>query len=227
MSNKLNIFRIKSVYEALGELQDRVVFVGGAAASLYASREYSEIRPTEDIDVLIELLNYAGIAKLEEQLLKMKFSPDIESKIICRYKIHGITVDIMPTNYDNSFGFFNKWYPEGYKNAVTYKIDDDHIVKILSTPYFLATKFEAFKSRGNGDGRTSKDYEDIVYVLENRIEVWQEIKNISGEIKDYLIDEFTKMIKNPYHFEWIDCHVERGSPPATYNIVKEIKKIIQ
>lgn len=102
MSNKLNILRIKSVYEALGELQNRVVFVGGAAASLYASREYSEIRPTEDVDVIIELLNYAGIAKLEEQLLKMKFSPDIESKIICRYKIHGITVDIMPTDYDNS-----------------------------------------------------------------------------------------------------------------------------
>ncbi|HNW70805.1 MAG TPA: hypothetical protein PKI01_10410 [Bacteroidales bacterium] len=185
MSNRLNLLRIKTVYEGLGEIQNQVVFVGGATASLYASREYTEIRPTEDVDVIIELLNYTEMAKFEEQLLKMKFSPDIESKIICRYKIHGVTVDIMPTTKNNAFGFFNRWYPEGYKNAVAYKIDDDHIVKILSSPYFLATKFEAFKGRGNGDGRTSQDFEDIVYVLENRIEVWQEIKNISGEIKDY------------------------------------------
>ncbi len=32
---------------------------------------------------------------------------------------------------------------------------------------FLATKFEAFKDRG-GDYRTSHDFEDIVYVLDNR-----------------------------------------------------------
>lgn len=227
MNFNVNILRIKAVYEALGELQGKVVFIGGAAVSLYASRQYSEIRPTEDIDVIIELLNYASIGRLEEQLLKMKFSPDRESGIICRYKINGITVDIMPTNIDNAFGFSNKWYPEGYNNAVDYKIDETSIIKILSPPYFLATKFEAFKGRGNNDGRTSQDFEDIINVLENRKEIWQEIMAIKGGIKDYLLEEFTNIINNPYHLEWVDCHVERGSPPATYYIIEEIKKIIR
>lgn len=97
----------------------------------------------------------------------------------------------------------------------------------MTSPYLLATKFEAFKGRGNGDGRTSHDFEDIVFVLENRKEIWQEILDLNGEIKEYLINEFTQLINNPFATEWIDCHVERGSPPATYWIIEEIKKLTQ
>jgi len=43
---------------------------------------------------------------------------DLNKKIvICRYKIHGIIVDIIPTN-DSSVGFNNKWYPHGFNQAV-------------------------------------------------------------------------------------------------------------
>jgi len=34
------------------------VFVGGATISLYADKPVMEIRPTDDIDVIIEVLNY-------------------------------------------------------------------------------------------------------------------------------------------------------------------------
>ena len=35
---------------------------------------------------------------------------------------------------------------------------------------------------------------------------------------------FLNLLNNPNHSEWIDCHVERGSPPATYYIIEEIQK---
>lgn len=155
----------------------------------------------------------------------MGFSNDTESKVICRYKILGIFVDIMPTTI-NTFGFSNKWYPDGYKYAIDFFIDDQNTIKILSAPYFLATKFEAFKGRGNNDGRTSQDFEDIIYILENRRSIWQEIMNLSGDIQEYLFDEFTQLMRNSNITEWIDCHVERGSPPATYFILEDIKKFI-
>jgi len=226
MSHHTNITRIKVVYQSLGELRNKVVFVGGATISLYSERQTFETRPTDDVDVIIELLNYSGRAELEEKLRQIGFTHDVESGVVCRYKIQGIIVDIMPTA-DESIGFKNKWYPDGFRNAVDYKIDEEISVKILSAPFFIATKLEAFKSRGKRDGRTSDDFEDIVFVLENRRSIWQEMKDISGDLKKYLLTEFTLLKDHPYIEEWIDCHVERSSsPPATYSIMDSMQEFI-
>ena len=58
MNHNVNITRIKAVHHHLGELRNKVVYVGGATVSLYADRETQEFRPTEDIDVIVEILNY-------------------------------------------------------------------------------------------------------------------------------------------------------------------------
>ena len=222
MSHHTNKVRIKAVANALGELKEKVVFVGGATISLYADRPVFEIRPTDDVDVIIELLNYAGRTALEEKLRSIGFTHDIESGVICRYHIQGIIVDIMPTD-DPSIGFTNKWYPEGFTQAVNYDIDEQCTVSILSAPYFVATKLEAFKNRGKSDGRTSHDFEDIIYVIENRQVIWEEINNAEAGIKEYLKAEFKTLLNNTGIVEWIDSHVERGSPPATYTILDKIK----
>ena len=221
MSHHKNIVRIKAVHNNLADLKDKVVFVGGATISLYADRQTLEVRPTDDVDVIIELINYNERAKLEEKLRSIGFQHDMESTVVCRFKIQGIIVDIMPTTPD-SIGFSNQWYPEGFKNAIDYKIDANNIIKILSSPYFIATKLVAIKSRGGGDGRTSQDFEDIVYVLENRQTIWEELNSTTGEIRNYLINEFEQLKDNVNLFEWIDCHVEYGSPPASYFILDEI-----
>jgi predicted nucleotidyltransferase len=226
MSHHTNIVRIKAVANALTELKEKVVFVGGATISLYPDRPVFEVRPTDDIDVIIEILNYDDRAKLEEKLRSIGFSHDIESGIVCRFKIQGIIVDIMPTN-DPSIGFTNIWYPEGFGKAVNYEIEESNVIKILSAPHFIATKLEAHKGRGKNDGRTSQDFEDIIFVLENREAIWEEMKSAGESVKNYLRSEFQVLLKNPDLFEWIDSHVERGSPPATYIIMDKLKKFTE
>lgn len=223
MSHHVNIVRIKAVANALDTLREKVVFVGGATISLYPDKVVLESRPTDDVDVIVEILNYKNRVELEEKLRAIGFSNDIESGVVCRYKIQGIIVDIMPTN-DPSIGFGNKWYPEGFNAAVDYFIDERCTVKILSAPYFIATKLEAFKGRGKNDGRTSSDFEDIIYVLENRKKIWDEMNGTEKELKNYLKTEFKNLLTHPNIDEWIDCHVERGSPPASYFIIEEIQK---
>jgi len=93
-------FRIRS-------LNEKVVFIGGATVSLYSERTAFEVRPTDDVDVIIELLNNKDRTELDEKLRNFGFINDIESGIICRYKIQGLIVDVMPTN-DPSIGFENK-----------------------------------------------------------------------------------------------------------------------
>lgn len=223
MSHSLNIDRIKTVSHALGALKEKIFFVGGAVISLYADRAVFEVRATEDVDVIIEIVNYSARAALEEKLRQIGFAHDIESSVVCRFKIAGVVVDVMPTN-DPSIGFTNKWYPEGFKQSVMFTIDQKNTIKILSAPYFLATKLEAFKSRGKGNGRTSHDFEDIVFVLENRSSIWEEMNSLNGEIKAYLKHEFLLLLNNSNIPEWIDCHVERGTPPATLLILQQLKK---
>jgi predicted nucleotidyltransferase len=226
MNHHQNAVRIKAVHNSLANLKDKVVYVGGATVSFYADRETVEVRPTDDVDVIVEILSYKERSILEEKLRNIGFQHDMDTNIVCRYKIQGIIVDIMPTD-DESIGFKNSWYPEGFKNAIEYKIDEKTKVYILSAPYFIATKLEAFKSRGGNDGRTSHDFEDIVYVLENRRTIWQEVQNTSFELKKYLVSEFKKLNQNPSLFEWIDCHVDVGSPPASYFIIEEIEGFIK
>jgi hypothetical protein len=55
MGHRTNITRIEAVNNALGNLKDDFVFVGGATVSLYADRMAEEVRPTDDIDILVEL----------------------------------------------------------------------------------------------------------------------------------------------------------------------------
>jgi len=66
--------------------------------------------------------------------MHLGFSPDPESNIICRFKIHGMTVDVMPTEPEAIIGFSNRWYPGGFRWAET-SIIEDTTVRIFSLPY--------------------------------------------------------------------------------------------
>ena len=151
------------------------------------------------------------------------FVNDQFSGVICRYTIQGVTVDVMATG-ENALGFSNKWYPDGYKNALEYHVDSEHTVKIFSAPYFIASKLEAFKSRGKNDGRTSTDFEDIVFVFENKFSIWEELNTAEENLKNYLKDTFRQMLEIPFLEEWIDVHAGYGSPPATYYIIEKLEE---
>jgi hypothetical protein len=104
-------------------------------------------------------------------------------------------------------------------------LDDQTSVKIFKAPVFIATKFEAFKNRGRGDGRTSSDFEDIVYVLENRETIWEEINQSSAQLKQYLHTEFSALLQNPYCREWLAAHSD-AYPPSSYYIMSEMKTFV-
>lgn len=225
MSHQQNILRIKIVYDALEELGPEVIFVGGATVSLYADRLGDEIRPTDDVDILIEILNYRDYAGIEDKLRLKGFNNDVESGVICRYKVRGIVVDVMPTSKE-ILGFANKWYVEGYANSMIYKINEEYSINIFSAPYFLATKLEAFKDRGNNDGRWSTDFEDIVFLLNNRSTIWDEINNADDSVKEYLLEEFKALAENRYIDEWISVHLGYRDQDRLYYIIGSINEIL-
>lgn len=129
----------------------------------------------------------------------------------------------MPLSGD-ILGFTNIWYAEGFKSAIKYDIDENHTVKIFPSPYFIASKIEAFKNRGENDGRTSSDFEDIIFVLENRNSIWEEMGNTNTLLKAYLKKEFANLLKNKYCEEWIDAHISFNSPQSTSYILERLNR---
>ena len=72
-------------------------------------------------------------------------------------------------------GFANPWYRVGFETARSVEAADRLVLRHLSAPHFLATKFEAFKDRGQNDVYLSHDLEDIMTVMEGRSTVVQEL----------------------------------------------------
>jgi predicted nucleotidyltransferase len=225
LSHYQNIARIKAVHRAFQELASKILFVGGATVSLYTDRPFGEIRPTDDVDVLIELIDYTGYAGVEDALRRKGFVNDVDSGIICRFKVQGITVDIMPTNQE-VLGFTNRWYSEGFKNSKRVELDQDCVIQIFQPVYFIASKLEAFKGRGNGDGRMSSDFEDIVFILNNRTTIWDEMKNASASVRDYLIAEFKNLNESNYLFEWVSVHLDYSEQRRVSHIMGEIEQFV-
>ncbi|MGP0051455.1 MAG: nucleotidyl transferase AbiEii/AbiGii toxin family protein [Solirubrobacteraceae bacterium] len=59
-------------------------------------------------------------------------------------------------------------------------------IRALSVPYLLATKLEAFGSRGRRDFHGSRDFEDVVRLLDGRAELIGEVCAARDELRTYL-----------------------------------------
>jgi predicted nucleotidyltransferase len=226
MSHQININRIKTLYDALDELKDEVVFVGGATVSLYADRAAPEVRETKDVDILVQIGSLIDFHEIEKKLWKLGFRNDIDSGILCRYLLENLVVDVMPTD-ETILGFSNKWYEKGFETAVEKIIDDRYKIKIFTPPYFIASKIEAFKGRGKNDGRLSQDFEDIVFILENRSSIWEEMNNSDPYLKKYLVNEFINFKTQPYIEEWVGAHASYYSPPSVYFIMQDMEEFLK
>lgn len=220
MVHYINLESVELVAEGLKELREKVVFVGGAVLGLYVDDpSVDTARMTKDIDLTIELANLGHWATLQERLTELGFSPNPEELVICRYFYQGIQVDIMPAS-DSHFGPSNVWYLPGFQYTIPFVLRNRLSIRLLSLPYFLATKFTAFHSRG-GDPRSSHDFEDIIFLTDNSSNLPAVILEADPTVRNYLISEFEKIWANPYRDEIVGCHLLPWNVDARLEIVLE------
>lgn len=189
-----NVLRVEVVAAALGDLCDELVLVGGCAASLLIDAPSAPpARVTYDVDVIAEVAALHGYHALERQFAKRGFSRDVsEAAPICRWRVRDIEVDLMPTD-EKILGFANRWYPVAAASAVRVALPSGREINLISAPAFLATKFEAFHTRGNSDVVMSHDLEDIVNVLEGRPAIVSEVAAAQADLLAYLVMRFGEL----------------------------------
>lgn len=222
--NAINLEVIGKVAVGLQELRQSMVFVGGATLSLYADDPAADaVRPTSDIDLSVSLAGYGAWSVLQERLQALRFYPDPASKVICRFTYEGITIDVMPDD-PKILGFSNPWYRSELEALVEVSLQGEVKINILPVSYFLATKFAAFHSRGS-DPRSSHDFEDIVYVTDNRLRLVEEIAGAPDKVRAYLQEEYRQLWNNPYREEVLGCHL--SEPDRLPLLEEKIGQIIQ
>ncbi len=231
INNKdINIRMIIDVAKRLGDLRDKVVFVGGCATGLFITDPaMPEVRATQDVDVIVEVASRMEYYRLEEELRRRGFKQDMsENAPVCRWLVDVIKVDIMPTQ-EEILGFSNRWYLPAIKNADLIELENELTIKLVSPPYFLATKIDAFKGRGGGDYMASHDMEDIITILDGRPEIVSEIRSSSDDLKDFLSRTFRTLLANNEFRESIPGHLspDRASQSRLSLLIKRLGEIAE
>lgn len=193
-----NIQLLEVVAQALDDLCDELLIVGGCAAGLLCtSPSAAPARVTYDVDVVAEVVALAAYYALEEKFAARGFVRDMSPDApICRWRFGAIEVDLMPSD-ERVLGFANRWYPLAHKCAVRMALPSGRQIRLISGPAFLATKLEAFATRGQGDLMSSHDFEDIINVLDGRPEIVDEVSLADNELSIYLANSFGDIVRHP------------------------------
>jgi Nucleotidyl transferase AbiEii toxin, Type IV TA system len=190
-----NLEMIRRVAQRLGTLREEVAFLGGAATGLLLTDPAApEVRPTLDVDVITEVAGRTGYYRLAEMLRARGFAESTEPGApLCRWVVDEIVVDVMPVDAA-ILGFSNRWYRPALHAATLLELEPDLSIRLVSAPYFLATKIEAFHGRGRGDYLASRDIEDLVAVLDGRPEVVAEAQSADAALRSFLADHVAQFL---------------------------------
>ncbi len=193
---KKHIEMLETVAFHLGELMDDVVFVGGVTTSCFITDPaVTGVRSTKDVDIVLDITSYSQFDAIGELLLKKGFqhgvSPDAP---ICRWRIADVFVDVMPT-LEDVLGFSNRWYLLGMRKNRIHLLPSGTEIRILAPELFVASKIEAFLGRGKGDFLLSHDIEDIITLIDGRVELVPEIKASENNVQEFIRHYFNEFLQ--------------------------------
>jgi len=225
-----NLRMLEFVATKLGDIRYDVVFLGGCTTGLFITDpEFPDVRYTLDVDCIVDVISLNQYYQLEKKLTKHGFKKSLSEAMICRWFYDDVTLDVMPTD-ENILGFGNRWYKKAIESSIIHHLTDKIDIKIVTAPYFLATKLEAFKTRGKSDYYASHDFEDIMSILDGRQEIVAEIHKADSELRNHLINSFLAIDNSPAFKGAIPGHFVKYGSFADDRIAmveKKIKEIIR
>ncbi len=214
---------LESIEVVAAVLENRSVegtFAGGAVLPLFVEPVVrAQLRPTLDVDVIVRARNYFEYQAKCQVLVDAGFVPgQMERDPLCRYRRQSLVVDLMPTPY-KAIGTGNPWFTHGVETAVVQELPSGRSVRTVSAPVYLATKIAAFRGRGGDDYYSSKDFEDIVALVDGRAELSAECRSQRADLRRYLSHWAQSLLTLERVRDYVAGHVTRGSGDERWKLV--------
>ena len=208
-----NLEMLMLAVDQLGDLSDEMVFLGGCATGLLVTDQAAPpFRPTDDVDAIVQIISVAEYFQFSKKLRDRNFREDTRDDApVCRWLGENVTLDVMPDD-EKILGFGSPWYRKAIEHQIRFELPNRKNIRLVSAPYFLITKLEAFKGRGNGDFMKSHDIEDIVTVLDGRPEILDEISESDIDLKKEISDRFGAMLEKQSFINSVSGHMLPDEP---------------
>jgi predicted nucleotidyltransferase len=180
----------------LEALRERMVFVGGSIRGVLITDPAADAeRPTDDVDVIVEVASLREYHQLGEELRSLGFHEDAAPGApTCRWVVESVRVDVMPT-HEKVLGFNNHWYREAAAHALEVEADG-HRLRVIDAPHFCATKLEAYSDRGEGD-YYHRDLEDVIAVVGGRMELRAELIASGTDVRRFVAHGLQELLAAP------------------------------
>ncbi|AOS44375.1 hypothetical protein Verru16b_01437 [Lacunisphaera limnophila] len=192
-----NLGALRAVADRLDGLELSYAFVGGSVVNLLLDDPaFAPARPTDDVDVIVEVVADKRYSELEARIRALGFNHDMrEGAPLCRWVLGNLTVDIMPTD-GAEIGLNTTWFKEALATATEQEFSHTRL-KLVSPAAFLATKYVAFVDRGYGDYYASHDLEDFITVVDGREGIVADIDRAPAELRKYLVTAVRALLAVP------------------------------
>ena len=129
----------------------------------------------------------------------------------------------MPTSPEAA-EFGSPWFEEAMGVLEHHKIGESISIPIINPGYFLATKLDAFISRGTGDYYGSPDMEDLIIVLEGCSRLIDVLNIASVNLRRHVSRLMRYLLSTQSFVGAIQAHLSRKSPDGTLARVMDIAR---
>ncbi len=220
-----NIGMLEEAAAVLGPLLDELMLVGGCAAGLLVTDPgASPIRPTEDVDLLVEATTYVDYQNAVARLVDRGFSRGtVPSDPICRFRHPNLVVDLMPLE-EGVLGFSNRWYRSALESPAWYRLSSGVEIAHLDGPHFIASKLEAFQSRGEEDYLASSDLEDVVVVVDGRPSIDAELAAAAESLRSFVASSVERCLASQYFVEALPSMFD-GEPDSGARAARLLERL--
>lgn len=224
-----NALMLHAVAEAMGDIRESVVFLGGVILPLLLTDELAcFVRPAKDVDFIIDFSQKEDLLNFEDTLWERGFQK-VRNGAVSSWILGRIRVDALPGDPE-VLTFNNQWCGEAMQYSRRIQIGDGLWVNAISAPYYLGTKLNAFDRRGFGNFARSKDIFDILLIFAGHDDIEREITHRTSRVfKTFLWEKLERIRTGSDNFSTVaargfqtEAVLKRHLPDAISRIQKVI-----
>jgi hypothetical protein len=101
------------------------------------------------------------------------------------------------------------------------------VIRAITAPAFLATKWEAFQHRGAADPLMSHDLEDIITLVAGRSTIVGEVSPLPSDTRQFIVTSTRDFLAGPWAEEIVAGSLPdaRGLPGFTDTVLARLREL--